>query len=48
MSTKRKRIVVVAAASQLGASVVKALLEYPDRWFIRGITRDISLPFSQV
>ncbi len=45
---EQKRITVVGAASQQGASVVRALLEYPNQWLIRGITRDLSLPFSQV
>ncbi len=48
MTTEQKRITVVGAASQQGASVVEALLEYPDQWLIRGIARDRSLPFSQV
>jgi hypothetical protein len=48
MTRERKRIVVVGAASQQGASVVDALLKYPDQWSIRGITRDRLLPFSQV
>ena len=47
-NTELKRIAVVDAASQLGASIMEALLEYPDRWIIRGIVRDRSLPFSQV
>ncbi len=48
MTTEQKRITVVGAASQQGASVVEALLEYSDQWLIRGIARDRSLPFSQV
>lgn len=43
-----KRIAVVGAACQQGASIMSALLEYPDRWILRGIVRNRSLPFSQV
>ena len=48
MSAELKRIAVVGAACQQGASIVAALLEYPDHWIVRGIVRDRSLPFSQV
>lgn len=48
MATGRKRITVIGAASQQGASVVEALLEYSNEWLIRGITQDRSLPFSKV
>lgn len=48
MAIQRKRIAVVGAATQQGSSVVEALMEYSNQWQIRGITKDRSLPFSQV
>ena len=48
MAIGRKRIIVVGATCPQGASVLEALLEYPDQWIVRGITRNLSLPFGQV
>ena len=48
MTTKPKLIVVVRASGRQGSSVIKSLLESPDRWRIRGLTADLGTSFSQV
>ncbi len=44
----RRLIVVVGVNTRQGESVVEALLETPDEWYIRGTTRDLTSLQSQV
>jgi uncharacterized protein YbjT (DUF2867 family) len=48
MTTKPKLILVVGATGRQGSSVIKSLLEFPDRWLVRGVTVDLNSPLSQV
>ncbi|CAM4841177.1 unnamed protein product [Rotaria magnacalcarata] len=43
----RRLIVVVGADGRQGSSVIEALLEYSDKWHIRGITEDLTSTYSQ-
>jgi len=48
MTTKPKLIVVIGATGRQGSSIIKSLLEFPDRWLVRGVTADLNSPISQV